>query len=185
MPSRAAPCRADLNRASSTLRREQHRGPKSSVLPSATIALPKLAEPGPTQSVLAKTHLAKTTLQREQQGEPRPSVLLSAAITSPDRPMPHLVFPSRTPPDITQSALRRKQQRASFKAPCCRLQLLPCPIAPSHSLTDPTSPDRNQPCLPSPKRAAGKACALLAAVCSYSHASPRLTLPDPAVPNTS
>jgi hypothetical protein len=94
MLSLARPCLAIPFHTTTTLQREQQRGPKPSVLPSATLTLPSPAAPRP-----ALPYQTRTTLPREQQRGLTPSVLLSAVIALPHLASPMLAPPDPTPPD--------------------------------------------------------------------------------------
>jgi hypothetical protein len=90
--------------------------------------------------------------------------------------MPHFDLPSRTPPDITQSALRREQQREpKFPVLPSATVALPCAASPRHAPPHLTGPHQNYPL----KRAAEEAEASCAAVCNCHFAGPGLANPCP------
>ena len=85
---------------------------------------------------------------------------------------PRPAAPHRAAPELPS----KESSRGSRGLLCCRLQLLPQQTGPCRAEPVPT-----ETCLIySPKRAAGKACALRAAVCSYYRALPYLAPPHVA-----
>jgi hypothetical protein len=152
-----------------TLRREQQGEPKLSVLPSATVAAPFQIAP-----CLAAPHLARPChdhpLKRAAEGARAPcAAVCSYSPTAPVRSLPNQAMPS---------LLSKESSRGNRNSLCCRLQLSPSRILPCTATTHRAEAYRDH----SPKRAAGKACALRAAVCSYCLAIPRLARPSGTSP---
>ena len=85
---------------------------------------------------------------------------------------PRPAAPHRAAPELPS----KESSRGSRGLLCCRLQLLPQQTGPCRA--EPVPTETRLVC--SPKRAAGKACALLAAVCSYCLARTRIASPHPA-----
>ena len=118
----------------------------------------------------------------------RSSVLPSAAITSPRPTSPVRSLPIQAMPSLL--SLRAAERAKALSAAVCNCYLtrtcrtFPDRTTPHQAGTRPSLPSRNLP-RPLSKRAAERACALSAAVCNRSLASPDPTGPCHNTPNRS
>ena len=125
------PCRTLSHHAASTLQREQQRGPKSSVLPSATIASPDLALPDPTLPCLVYS-------PKRAAGK---ACALRAAVCNCNLAPPHQSTPHPARSHLVAPHLPSKESsRENRSSQCCRLQLLPDHVMPDHDIPSPAPP---------------------------------------------